>query len=62
MLGASSSKLCVWSTAHKAADEDHEPLQLIERPILKKTLACTFRAAKYARRPPTADSPKLKSS
>jgi len=52
----------VWSTAHKAADEDHEPLQLIERPILKKTLACTFRAAKYARRPPTADSPKLKSS
>lgn len=47
MLGTSAKKLCIWST-EKVADEteEHEPVQLIERPILKKTLACTFRAAK----------------
>jgi hypothetical protein len=27
-------------------EEEFEPLQVIERPVLKKELACTFRAAK----------------
>ncbi|GAA5885833.1 hypothetical protein JCM16303_000072 [Sporobolomyces ruberrimus] len=30
-------------------DDDLEPLQVIERPVLKKELACTFRAAKFGR-------------
>ncbi|GAA5999277.1 hypothetical protein JCM5350_004978, partial [Sporobolomyces pararoseus] len=30
-------------------EEEFEPLQVIERPILKKELACTFRAAKFGR-------------
>ncbi|KPV72073.1 uncharacterized protein RHOBADRAFT_56201 [Rhodotorula graminis WP1] len=49
LVGTSSNKLCVWST--KAADKDvePEPLQVIERPVLKKELACTFRAAKFGR-------------
>lgn len=46
LAGTSSNKLCVWST--KVADKEAtpEPLQVIERPVLKKELACTFRAAK----------------
>ncbi|BGP35111.1 hypothetical protein JCM10296v2_006941 [Rhodotorula toruloides] len=49
LVGTSSNKLCVWST--KVADKEAtpEPLQVIERPILKKELACTFRAAKFGR-------------
>ncbi|GAA5900839.1 hypothetical protein JCM8208_004624 [Rhodotorula glutinis] len=49
LVGTSSNKLCVWST--KAADKEAEPepLQVIERPVLKKELACTFRAAKFGR-------------
>ncbi|BGP51350.1 hypothetical protein JCM10450v2_007288 [Rhodotorula kratochvilovae] len=51
LVGTSSNKLCVWSTKG-AAEEDGsepEPLQVIERPVLKKELACTFRAAKFGR-------------
>uniref|UniRef100_A0A0K3CNW8 FGENESH: predicted gene_13.73 protein n=1 Tax=Rhodotorula toruloides TaxID=5286 RepID=A0A0K3CNW8_RHOTO len=49
LVGTSSNKLCVWST--KVADKEAtpEPLQVIERPVLKKELACTFRAAKFGR-------------
>ncbi|GAA5914595.1 WD40 repeat domain-containing protein [Sporobolomyces salmoneus] len=60
LVGTSSTKLCVWSTTpttsseKKKNDDDEEedefePLQVIERPILKKELACTFRAAKFGR-------------
>ncbi|GJN93754.1 hypothetical protein Rhopal_006811-T1 [Rhodotorula paludigena] len=49
LVGTSSNKLCVWST--KVADKSAapEPVQVIERPVLKKELACTFRAAKFGR-------------
>lgn len=46
-MGTSSKKLCVWSTKKVPGGETQEPLQIIERPMLKKELACTFRAAKY---------------
>lgn len=47
VMGTSSKKLCVWSTKKVPEGETQEPLQIIERPVLKKELACTFRAAKY---------------
>ncbi|ORY72905.1 quinon protein alcohol dehydrogenase-like superfamily [Leucosporidium creatinivorum] len=49
LLGASSSKLCVWSTKKAEGESAQEAVQVIERPVLKKTLACTFRAAKFGR-------------
>ncbi|GAA6053269.1 hypothetical protein JCM3770_002687 [Rhodotorula araucariae] len=51
LVGTSSNKLCVWSTkdAAEGATDEPEPLQVIERPVLKKELACTFRAAKFGR-------------
>ncbi|GAA5888882.1 hypothetical protein JCM5296_005030 [Sporobolomyces johnsonii] len=51
LAGTSSNKLCVWSTKPVVdKDKPHEPLQVIERPVLKKELACTFRAAKFGRK------------
>ncbi|GAA5920105.1 hypothetical protein JCM1841_004100 [Sporobolomyces salmonicolor] len=51
LAGTSSNKLCVWSTKPVVdADKPHEPLQVIERPVLKKELVCTFRAAKFGRK------------
>ncbi|GAA5931119.1 WD40 repeat domain-containing protein [Sporobolomyces koalae] len=59
LVGTSSTKLCVWSTTpndlartkdkREPEEDDEEPLQVIERPVLKKELACTFRAAKFGR-------------
>jgi prolactin regulatory element-binding protein len=39
----------VWSTKPLAKDEPQEAIQVIERPVLKKNLTCTFRAAKFGR-------------
>ncbi|GAA5839243.1 hypothetical protein JCM9279_002638 [Rhodotorula babjevae] len=49
LVGTSSNKLCVWSTKEGDKEAEPEPLQVIERPVLKKELACTFRAAKFGR-------------
>ncbi|BGO95267.1 hypothetical protein NBRC10512v2_007069 [Rhodotorula toruloides] len=49
LVGTSSNKLCVWSTKIADKEATPEPLQVIERPVLKKELACTFRAAKFGR-------------
>lgn len=46
LIGTSSKKLCVWSTKPVPKGEKQEPIQTIERPVLKKELACTFRAGK----------------
>lgn len=48
--GTSSGKLCVWPTQVADSSTVPEPLQVIERPVLKRELACTFRAAKFGRR------------
>lgn len=39
----------MWSTKNLDKDEPQEAVQVIERPVLKKTLTCTFRAAKFGR-------------
>jgi prolactin regulatory element-binding protein len=46
-MGTSPNKLIIWSTKLAKDDTTREPIQVIERPVLKKELACTFRAAKY---------------
>ncbi|KAM0747959.1 WD40 repeat-like protein [Meredithblackwellia eburnea MCA 4105] len=54
LVGTSSKKLCVWSTKPSTSSDEGEksrpePIQTIERPVLKKELACTFRGAKFGR-------------
>ncbi|POY72890.1 hypothetical protein BMF94_4051 [Rhodotorula taiwanensis] len=50
LAGTSSNKLCVWPTKVADSSTVPEPLQVIERPVLKRELACTFRAAKFGRK------------
>ncbi|GAA5875773.1 hypothetical protein JCM3774_006453 [Rhodotorula dairenensis] len=50
VAGTSSDKLCIWPTKVADSSTVPEPLQVIERPVLKRELACTFRAAKFGRR------------
>lgn len=50
VLAASSKRLCVFSTAKQPASAGPpEPIQTIEKPVLKKGLACSFRAARFGR-------------
>ncbi|KAK4051472.1 hypothetical protein OIO90_004686 [Microbotryomycetes sp. JL221] len=49
LIGTSSDKLCAWPTKPPNEGEPLETIQVIERPVLKPTLNCTFRAAKFGR-------------
>ena len=58
-LGASSQRIHIWqtpgssdsekSTATSTSTEAVEPFQVIQSPVLSKTLKCTFRAARFGR-------------
>ncbi|KAL8291360.1 hypothetical protein RQP46_002338 [Phenoliferia psychrophenolica] len=50
VIATSSKKLVVWSTKAGKDGKHAEPVQTIERPVLKKELACTFRAGKFGRK------------
>ncbi|KAM0786170.1 hypothetical protein ACM66B_006977 [Microbotryomycetes sp. NB124-2] len=51
LIGTSSDKLCAWPTKAPQEGQPLETVQVIERPILKASLNCTFRAAKFGRGP-----------
>ncbi|KAK9894982.1 WD40 repeat-like protein [Cystobasidium minutum MCA 4210] len=50
-LGASEHKINVWpvSESSSATDSPPEPIQVIQQPVLSKSLKCTFRAARFGR-------------
>ncbi|KAK4050004.1 hypothetical protein OIV83_003828 [Microbotryomycetes sp. JL201] len=51
LIGTSSDKLCAWPTKAPIEGQPLETVQVIERPVLKASLNCTFRAAKFGRGP-----------
>ncbi|GAA6022321.1 hypothetical protein JCM10207_003284 [Rhodosporidiobolus poonsookiae] len=51
LIGTSSTRLAIYPTTRSPyISRPPEPLQVIERPVLKKEMKCTFRAAKFGRR------------
>ncbi|GAA5863380.1 hypothetical protein JCM8547_006964 [Rhodosporidiobolus lusitaniae] len=51
LVGSSSSRLCIYPTSKSPyISRPPEPLQVIERPVLKKEMKCVFRAAKFGRK------------
>ncbi|CAD6583813.1 MAG: hypothetical protein CYPHOPRED_002500 [Cyphobasidiales sp. Tagirdzhanova-0007] len=55
LLGASSQRICIYSLPTSDAkplssSEPPEPTQVIERPVLKQSLKCTFRASRFGRK------------
>lgn len=50
-LGASEHKINVWPISESSSPSDAvpEPIQVIQQPVLSKSLKCTFRAARFGR-------------
>ncbi|GAA5899642.1 hypothetical protein JCM6882_001173 [Rhodosporidiobolus microsporus] len=50
LVGTSPSRLCIFPTTKSPyMSRAPEPVQVIERPVLKKEMKCVFRAAKFGR-------------